>query len=241
VSQRLIASDRAPGLLVAPDIVVPEDAQIAPHVTIYSGVSLGAQVSLGQGAIVGRPQQVHARSSAARRLGRDVTSIGDGCHVGSYAVVTAGAQVGARSYLGDQSALRETAVVGEDAVVGRGAAVSPETRIGDRARLQNLVLVGPRTVIEEDVMVGPLVTFVGDPTMGRRRLGAPGNTGIVVRRASRIGTGAIIFPPVEIGEEAVVGAAALVRSDVRPQTVVTGSPATDLRAVREDELLEKWC
>jgi UDP-2-acetamido-3-amino-2,3-dideoxy-glucuronate N-acetyltransferase len=240
MSERLIASDRAPGLFVAPDVVVPDDARIAPHVTIYSGVSLGAEVSLEQGAIVGRPQQVHARSSAARRAAGGATLIGDGCHVGSYAVVSAGAQIGARSYLGDQAALRETVVVGEDAVLGRGAAVSPNARIGDRARLHNLVMVGPRTVIEEDVMVGPLVTFVGDTTMGRRPLGAPGKTGIVVRRASRIGSGAIIFPPVEIGEEAVVGAASLVRSDVRPKTVVAGSPAEELRAVREDELLERW-
>ena len=48
------------------------------------------------------------------------------------------------------------------------------------------------------------------------------------------------MPPVEIGEEAVVGAAALVRADVPARTVVAGVPARVLREVRDDELLEAW-
>jgi acetyltransferase-like isoleucine patch superfamily enzyme len=75
--------------------------------------------------------------------------------------------------------------------------------------------------------------------MGRRDAGAE-SAGIRVRRASRIGTAAIIFPGVEIGAEAVVGAASLVRKDVPARTVVAGSPASVLREVRDDELLERW-
>jgi UDP-2-acetamido-3-amino-2,3-dideoxy-glucuronate N-acetyltransferase len=83
------------------------------------------------------------------------------------------------------------------------------------------------------------VTFLGDPTMGRRAADAVSG-GIVIRRASRIGTAAIIFQDVEVGEEAVIGAAALVRADVPPRTVVVGSPARRLREVTEGELLDQW-
>ena len=38
----------------------------------------------------------------------------------------------------------------------------------------------------------------------------------------------------------MVGAAAMVRADVPPRTVVAGTPARPLRAVRDDELLESW-
>jgi acetyltransferase-like isoleucine patch superfamily enzyme len=75
--------------------------------------------------------------------------------------------------------------------------------------------------------------------MGRNEFDSS-SRGVVVRRGARVGTGAIIFPPAEIGEEAVVGAAALVRHDVPARTDVVGSPAVPLRSVRDDELLEAW-
>ena len=235
----LVPSDRAPGLFVAPGTVIPDDAEIAPHVTIYAGVELGAGVSLEQGAIIGRPQQIDARSRTPARPGDQLTVIGEGARVGSSSVVVAGAQIGARVYLSDHVLVREEATLAEDVMIGRGTSVTHGTVIGARTRIQNNTLIGPSTVIEEDVLVSPRVTFVGDPTMGRR---PPGHAspGILVRRASRIGTSAILFPPCEIGEEAVVGAAAMVRADVPPRTVVTGTPARTLRAVRDDELLESW-
>jgi acetyltransferase-like isoleucine patch superfamily enzyme len=239
VGEPLVPSDRAPGLLVAPGVVVPEDAQIAPYVTIHSGVSLGAAVRIEQGAILGRPQWIDARSRSATREPGDVTVIGAGCQVGSYTVVTAGARIGARTYLGDHVGVREMAETGEDVMVGRHSVISIRTKIGDRTRVHGYVVTAPLTVLEDDVQVGIGVTFVGDPTMGRRAIGTTGSA-VVARRASRIGTGAILFPPLEIGEEAVVGAGSLVREDVPPRTVVAGTPARVLRDVRDDELLEEW-
>jgi acetyltransferase-like isoleucine patch superfamily enzyme len=235
----LVPSDRAPGLFVAPGTVIPDDAEIAPHVTIYAGVELGPGVSLQQGAIVGRPQQIDARSRTAARAGNEVTVIGEGAHLGGGTIVVASARIGPRGYLGDLVLVREGSVVAEDVMLGRGVSVGPGNVIGARTRIQNDTFVGPATVIEEDVLVSPRVGFLSDPTMGRRAV-EPGTTGILVRRASRIGTGAILFPPLEIGEEAVVGASTLVREDVPPRTVVAGIPARHLRAVRDDELLGDW-
>jgi UDP-2-acetamido-3-amino-2,3-dideoxy-glucuronate N-acetyltransferase len=65
--------------------------------------------------------------------------------------------------------------------------------------------------------------------------------GIRVGAGARIGAGAILLPPVTIGEEAFVGAAALVRGDVEARTVVVvGTPAVFLRAVHDDELITMW-
>jgi UDP-2-acetamido-3-amino-2,3-dideoxy-glucuronate N-acetyltransferase len=62
--------------------------------------------------------------------------------------------------------------------------------------------------------------------------------GPTIRRGARIGGGAIICPGVEIGEEAFVGAGAVVTKDVPPRKLVVGSPARVLRDVADDELLE---
>jgi acetyltransferase-like isoleucine patch superfamily enzyme len=167
------------------------------------------------------------------------TRLGEGVTLGAYSIVTAGAAMGAHAYLGDHASLRENARVEAGAVVGFGGAVGHSTRLGARSRLQTHVLVGPWTTIEEDVFVGGHVTFMSDGTMGRRDAKAA-PVGIVIRRGARIGSGALVLSPAEVGEEAVVGAASLVRQDVPPRTVVAGTPARHLRAVRDDELLESW-
>jgi acetyltransferase-like isoleucine patch superfamily enzyme len=48
----------------------------------------------------------------------------------------------------------------------------------------------------------------------------------------------VLCPGVEIGEEAFVGAGAVVTKDVPPRTVVVGNPARHLREVPGEELLE---
>lgn len=239
MTPELVASDRAPGLLVAPGTVIPGDATIAPHVTIYAGVRLGAGLVIGQGAILGRPQQIDARSRSPRLTEPRATQIGDGCRIGSYAVLVTGVTLASGAAISDHVLLREGVTIGAEAMIGRCTAIAHDVVVGERTRIQNNCLVGPATAIGADVLVSPNVTFVGDPTMGRSSPGANGS-GIRVLRAARIGTGAILFPPLTIGEEAVIGAAALVRQDVDPRTVVVGSPARFLRPVRDDELLTAW-
>jgi acetyltransferase-like isoleucine patch superfamily enzyme len=62
--------------------------------------------------------------------------------------------------------------------------------------------------------------------------------GPTIRRSARVGGGAIICPAVEIGEEAFVGAGAVVTKDVPARKLVVGSPARVLRDVNDDELRE---
>jgi UDP-2-acetamido-3-amino-2,3-dideoxy-glucuronate N-acetyltransferase len=216
--------------MVAPGVEIPADADIAPWVTIHAGAILG------QGAVVGRPQQIDSRSRTPVVPAGEATILGGGCSVGSYSVVTAGTRIAPGARVGDHVLLRERVAIEEAAVVGQGSVIGYECRIGARARLQAQAIVAPWTLLEHDVFVSARVTFVGDATMGRRPR-SPAACRIVARRASRIGTAAIIFAPAEIGEEAVVGASSLVRSDVPARTVVVGTPARHLRPVRDDELL----
>ena len=50
----------------------------------------------------------------------------------------------------------------------------------------------------------------------------------VVRRGSRIGSGAQLLPGVEVGEGAVVGSGSVVTRDVPPGVTVAGVPARPL-------------
>ena len=95
------------------------------------------------------------------------------------------------------------------------------------------------SVVEDDVFVGPGVCTTNDDTMGRH---GPehGLRGAILRRACRVGGGAVLVPGVEVGEEAFVGAGAVVTRDVPARTRRRRLPARGLRDVGEDELLERW-
>jgi acetyltransferase-like isoleucine patch superfamily enzyme len=157
--------------------------------------------------------------------------------ISSHATVCVGAHIGQRAVIGDQSLIREGVRVGAQSVIGLACGVGREVSIGTRVRLQTNVQVGTGSLIEDDVFVGPLVVFANDITMGRHP-SEMGPSGAVLRRGCRIGASVVLMPGVEVGEEAVVGAGAVVTRDVAPRTVVIGSPARAIRAVRPDELLK---
>ncbi len=121
-------------------------------------------------------------------------------------------------------------------MVGRAASVENDVRIGARVRLQTNAYITAWSVVEDDVFVAPGVLLTNDPTVGRRADGQP-LRGAVLRRACRVGGGAVLLPGVEVGEEAFVGAGAVVTRDVPARTVVMGVPARQVRAVGEEELL----
>jgi acetyltransferase-like isoleucine patch superfamily enzyme len=78
-----------------------------------------------------------------------------------------------------------------------------------------------------------------DDKMARLPPGAPLH-GATLRRACRVGGGAVLLPGVEIGEEAFVAAGAVVTSDVPARKVVMGVPARMVRDVPDEDLLEHW-
>jgi acetyltransferase-like isoleucine patch superfamily enzyme len=141
--------------------------------------------------------------------------------------------------VGDQAQVRERAVVGERSVVGRGSTVDNDVRIGARVKLQTLVYITAGSVAEDDVFVGPGAVTTNDSTMGRHPRGEA-LRGVTLRRACRIGGGAVLTPGIEVGEEAFVAAGAVVVADVPPRGVVMGVPGRVVREVGDADLLERW-
>ena len=64
--------------------------------------------------------------------------------------------------------------------------------------------------------------------------------GAILRRACRIGGGAVLCPGIEVGEEAFVAAGAVVTRDVPARAVVMGVPGRPVRDVPDADLIEHW-
>ncbi|HEY3551529.1 MAG TPA: acyltransferase [Gaiellaceae bacterium] len=213
------------------------EPEIHPTAIVYPGTVLGDGVKVLEHAVVGKRPALSPRSTASREE-LPPAEIGDGTIVSTGAVVFAGAKVGARVILGDQSCVRERVSVGDDVVIGRGSLVENDTTIGAMTKIQAEAYITAYSTLEEHVFVAPCVVTTNDNFMGRTERRHDLIKGPTIRRGARIGGGAILLPGVEIGEEAFVGAGAVVTKDVEPRMIVVGNPARVMRPVAEDELLE---
>lgn len=211
-------------------------ADVHPTATVYPETVLGDGVKVLENAVVGKQPILSARSTAKREP-LPPTEIGDGTIVSTGAIVFAGSRIGARVILGDQSCVRERVTVGDDVVLGRGSLVENDTTIGAATRIQADAYITAYSTLEEQVFIAPCVVTTNDNFMGRTERRHELVKGPTIRRGARIGGGAVLCPGIEVGEEAFVGAGAVVTKDVPPRVIVVGNPARVIREVAEDELL----
>src|SRR3954452_11181504 len=212
------------------------EPEIHPTAIVYPGTKLGEGVKVLEHAVVGKQPALSPRSTA-KRDPLEPAEIGDGTIVSTGAVIFAGAKVGARVILGDQSCVRERVVVGDDVVIGRGSLVENDTTIGAMTKIQAEAYITAYSTLEEHVFIAPCVVTTNDNFMGRTEKRPKLIKGPTIRRGARIGGGAILLPGIEIGAEAYVGAGAVVTKDVEPRMLVVGTPARVRRGVARIELL----
>jgi acetyltransferase-like isoleucine patch superfamily enzyme len=210
--------------------------EIHPTATVYPGTVLGDGVKVLENAVVGKQPSLSPRSTAKREP-LPPTELGDGTIVSTGAVVFAGSRIGARVVLGDQSCVRERVQVGDDVVLGRGSLIENDTTVGARTKIQAEAYITAYSLLEDDVFIAPCVVTTNDNFMGRTERRHDQIKGPTIRRGARIGGGAIICPAVEVGEEAFVGAGAVVTKDVPARKLVVGNPARVVRDVPDEELL----
>jgi acetyltransferase-like isoleucine patch superfamily enzyme len=212
------------------------EAEVHPTAIVYPGTVLGEGVKVLEYAVVGK-QPVLSPRSTAKREDLPPAELGPGTIVSTGAVVFAGSRIGARVIVGDQACIRERVTLGDDVVVGRGSLVENDTTVGAMTKIQADAYITAYSTLEDNVFIAPCVVTTNDNFMGRTERRHELVKGPTIRRGARVGGGAILCPGVEIGEEAFVGAGAVVVGDVPARALVVGNPARKLRDVPEDELL----
>jgi UDP-2-acetamido-3-amino-2,3-dideoxy-glucuronate N-acetyltransferase len=120
--------------------------------------------------------------------------------------------------------VRENAEIGGKCVLGHSVYIDKEVKIGNGVKLENRANVYCGVKIEDNVFVGPHVTFVNDPYP--RSFSTDWKiVPTLVREGASIGAGTVVMCGVTVGEYAMIGAGSVVTKDIPPHAIAFGDPA----------------
>lgn len=130
--------------------------------------------------------------------------------------------------------------IGPDTRIGPFVEIQKGARIGARCKISSHSFVCEGVEIADEVMVAHGVCFTNgllpratNPDGSLQRDGDWECTPTRVERGASIGSNATIICGVVIGEHALVGAGAVVTSDVAPHAIVAGNPARPIGDMRQ--------
>lgn len=126
--------------------------------------------------------------------------------------------------------------VGDDTKIGAFVEIQKNAKVGKRCKISSHTFICEGVTIEDEVFVGHNVTFVNDTipraTTANGSLQTEADWKVettLVKQGASIGSGATILANVVIGEQALVGAGAVVTKDVPAHAVVAGNPGRVVR------------
>lgn len=138
----------------------------------------------------------------------DDVEIGEGTKIWHFCHIQRGARIGKRCSL------------------GQNVNVSNHVKVGDGCKLQNNVSLYEGVELENDVFCGPSCVFTNDLTpRAKYPKGSAGYKRTLVKEGASIGANATVVCGHTVGKWALIGAGAVVASDVPDHALMLGVPA----------------
>jgi len=210
--------------LAAPPVALGEGA-IPSTSRVYPSVQLGEGCVIGDFVILGEPPR-------GKAPGEVPTIIGPGAVIRSHTVIYAGNVIGANFQTGHGALLRENNTIGDSVSVGSHSIIEHHVQIDDKVRIHSQAFVPEYSTLKRGSWIGPGVRLTNAPHPlcpdVPKCLAGP-----VLETGAKIGANATLLPGVTIGENALVGAGAVVTKDVPPGAVVAGNPARQVKHIRD--------
>lgn len=140
------------------------------------------------------------------------------------AEVSEKANIGDNTKIWNLAQVREDCHIGENCIISKNVYIDTKVTIGNRVKVQNNVNVYHGVTIEDDVFLGPSMTFTND--LFPRAFNSDWQiTETLVKKGASIGANATIICGNTISEYAMVGSGSVVCHDVPAHALVVGNPA----------------
>lgn len=127
--------------------------------------------------------------------------------------------------------------IGKNCKIGALVEIRKTVRIGNNVKIQAFAFIPEGVTIEDDVFIGPHVCFTNDKYPkavssegGLKRPEEWQTIETLVKRGASLGANSTILCGVTVGENAMVGAGAVVTKDVPPNVTVVGNPAKIIKS-----------
>ena|SRR5579864_1589730 len=130
--------------------------------------------------------------------------------------------------------------IGDETKIGAFVEIQKNASIGKRCKISSHTFICEGVTIEDNVFIGHGVMFINDSypraTVAGGGLQTEADWKVettLIKKGASIGSGATILARLCIGENAIVGAGAVVTKDVPPNCIVAGNPARVLRYIEQ--------
>jgi UDP-3-O-[3-hydroxymyristoyl] glucosamine N-acyltransferase len=201
--------------------VPPPSRSVSPKAHVSESAVIGANVGIGHFAVI-----------------HDGVEIGEGTIVGDHVVIKEDCKIGRNCWIKSGAVIGEqgfgfafeptgepvriphlgAVVIGDDVEIGSCTTVMrgtiDDTILGDRVKVDDLVLIAHNVVIDENTIVPGGATICGSVHIGRNVW---------------VGAHSTIINQMEVGEHSMVGLGAVVVNPVKPYEVVMGPTAKHLK------------
>ena len=212
------------GCRIGNNVVLEDDVYIDYNCIIRDNVTIKRNTVIGANSVIGE-------YTAAWYKNRDVMIepliIGEHSVIRSGSIIYSGICIGDNFQTGHQVTVRENTSIGNNVSVGTLSDIQGHCEIGSYVRMHSNVHIGQLSRVESFVWIYPYVVLTNDPTPPSDKF-----VGVHIKPFAVLATGALVMPGIEIGQDGLVAAGAIVTKNVDDFAVVAGNPGKKISDVR---------
>ncbi len=219
------------GVYIGHNCIIEDGAVIGDHTYIdsntivRSNVTIGPDSNIGANCIIGEYWMDFYRDHTPHD---HPLTIGRNALIRSGSILYAGSTIGDDFQTGHQVTIREKAMIGNHVSIGTLSDVQGNCKLGNYVRLHSNVHIGQLSVVDDFVWIFPYVVLTNDPTPPSEHF-----VGVHVHPFAIVATGAVIMPGLDIGQDSLIGAGAIVTKSVDAYALAVGNPAKVISDVRK--------